>query len=173
MAALRHNFSSVCRPITLFRVPRSIAPTRLPTRRAASQYSSPGGGRRRPGPYNRFSRPQSLKKLWQTSPIFRVGISTAGAGLGVFVVYNIETVPVSGRKRFNWISPEYEREMGQRLYQHTMRQYRKKILPASHPQTQNVRRVLDRLIPASGLRDQEWEIHVIQDKTMNAFVIPG
>lgn len=37
-----------------------------------------------------------------------------------------------------------------------------------------VQRVLDRLIPQSGLVDQEWEVHVIDDMSqMNAFVIPG
>ncbi|MCJ1392630.1 hypothetical protein MMC18_005500 [Xylographa bjoerkii] len=37
-----------------------------------------------------------------------------------------------------------------------------------------VHRVLNRLIPASGLEGQEWEVHVIDDKEqMNAFVIPG
>lgn len=38
-----------------------------------------------------------------------------------------------------------------------------------------VQRVLDRLIPHSGLSTDEnqWEVHVIQDDTKNAFVIPG
>jgi len=51
---------------------------------------------------------------------------------------------------------------------------------ASSPRAQDydkrvrkVRRVLERLIPASGLTDQNWEIHVIDDPQKNAFVIPG
>lgn len=36
-----------------------------------------------------------------------------------------------------------------------------------------VQRVLDRLIPHSGLEGDQWEIHVIDDDTKNAFVIPG
>lgn len=38
-----------------------------------------------------------------------------------------------------------------------------------------VQRVLDRLLPHSGLgtEDDQWEVHVIQDPQKNAFVIPG
>ena len=36
-----------------------------------------------------------------------------------------------------------------------------------------VQRVLNRLIPHSGLQGEEWEIHVIDDPEKNAFVIPG
>lgn len=36
-----------------------------------------------------------------------------------------------------------------------------------------VRRILDRLIPASGLTDQKWEVYVIDSDEVNAFVIPG
>lgn len=54
------------------------------------------------------------------------------------------------------------------------------LMGASSPRAQDydkrvrkVRRVLERLIPASGLTDQNWEIHVIDDPQKNAFVIPG
>lgn len=36
-----------------------------------------------------------------------------------------------------------------------------------------VQRVMDRLIPASGLEGKEWEVHVIESDEKNAFVIPG
>ena len=55
-----------------------------------------------------------------------------------------------------------------------MQEYRGRILPSSHPDSKLVQKVMKRLIPASGLEGQEWEIYVINDKkTMNAFVIPG
>lgn len=36
-----------------------------------------------------------------------------------------------------------------------------------------VQRVLDRLVPSSGLVDANWEVHVIEAPMKNAFVIPG
>lgn len=91
-----------------------------------------------------------------------------------FVGYNLETVPVSGRKRFNWVTPEYEEQMGMEQYKQVMREFGSQILPEWHPRTKYIQRVLDRLIPSSGLEGQKWEVNVIDDpKQMNAFVIPG
>lgn len=59
------------------------------------------------------------------------------------------------------------------MYSQTMQQYGNQILPASHPKSRMVQRVLDRLIPHSGLANEEWEVHVINDPMKNAFVIPG
>ncbi len=48
------------------------------------------------------------------------------------------------------------------------------ILPAWHPLTQRVRRVTARLLPYSGLEDDDWEVLVVDDPhTANAFVLPG
>jgi predicted Zn-dependent protease len=61
------------------------------------------------------------------------------------------------------------------LYQQVIEQYQGRILPQSHPQHKLVQRVLDRLIPHSGLpaETNNWEVHVIKDEQKNAFVIPG
>ena len=74
---------------------------RIPQRRYASQWPGSGGGRRN-YQYSRFSRAQQAANLWRVSPVFRTVTYTAAGGTGVFVVTNIETVPESGRKRFNW-----------------------------------------------------------------------
>ena len=141
--------------------------------RHQSQFPLPRGSRRNPS-YNRFNRAKTVKYLWQSSPTFRYGVGAAGAGTAAFIAYNIETVPVSGRRRFNWVSAAYEEQMGRHLYQDILNQYQSKILPSQHSQTRLVRRVLERLIPHSGLDRQEWEVHVIEDpEQMNAFVIPG
>ena len=127
--------------------------------------------------YNRFNRgPQSrfsqIGGLWASSPFFRIGVySAAGCG-GVFYITHIEDVPVTGRRRFNFISPETARQMGLEQYRQVLRQYRGRILPDWAPESQMARRVLDRLIPASGV-DGEWELHVVRDEQTNAFVLPG
>ena len=133
------------------------------------------GGRPRQQPqYQRFSRTHSLRYLWQTSQGFRYGVGATGTATVGFVGYNLETVPVSGRLRFNWVSPVYEEQMGQQQFQQVIQEFGPRILPSWHPHTQMVRRVLDRLIPSSGLEGNEWEVYVIDDKSqINAFVIPG
>lgn len=146
---------------------RPIVPT--PALRTASQF-------RRPQPrYNRFSRTQQLRHLWFTSPRFRYGVGAAGLGGGTFYVYNLERVPISGRLRFNCVPAQYEEQMAQEQFQQVMREYQGKVLPANHPKTRMVRRVLERLVPNSGLEAQGgWEVRVIEDKeNMNAFIIPG
>ena len=72
-------------------------------------------------------------------------------GVGVFYISNIETVPVSGRRRFNVFSPAFEARTAQQLYQRTMDEFRGRILPDNHPYTQTVRRVMERLITVSGM----------------------
>lgn len=71
------------------------------------------------------------------------------------------------------MSESYEKQSGEQLYQQVMQEYGNKILPPSHPQSRMVQRVLDRLLPHSGLSYEGWEVHVIQDDIKNAFVIPG
>jgi len=82
---------------------------------------------------------------------------------------------VSHRRRFNIVSHDYERQTGQQLYKDVMQEYSDRLLPESHPQARMVQRVLDRLIPHSGLSasENQWEVHVIRDEQKNAFVIPG
>ena len=159
----RSPFSNFSKSFPLIRLTPSA-----PSIREASQF-------RRPGPrYNRFSRSQQLRDLWRTSPSFRYKVGAVGLGGGVFYVYNLERVPVSGRLRFNCIPANLEEQMGQKLYQQVMREYGGKVLPASHPQSRMVRRVLEKLVPNSGLERQGgWEVSVIEDEQANAFVIPG
>ena len=72
------------------------------------------------------------------------------------------------------MSETYEQEMGKQQYEQIINQFGGRILPEWHPHVKLVRRVLERLIPASGLEGQEWEVNVIDDKAqLNAFVIPG
>ena len=141
-------------------------------RRAVSQWG-PVGPRRTPR-YNRFNRAQRLYSLWYTSPAFRYGIGAIGVAGGSFYYMNLERVPISGRLRFNCISPAYEEQLSQRTLQAVLQEFRGKVLPPSHPYSKLVNRVIARLIPAAGLEGSGWEIRVINDREQkNAFVIPG
>jgi predicted Zn-dependent protease len=50
---------------------------------------------------------------------------------------------------------------------------REYLLPVNSEEHLMVQRVLERLIPHSGLESEEWKVHVIADGQVNAFVIPG
>jgi metalloendopeptidase OMA1, mitochondrial len=105
-------------------------------------------------------------------------------------------VPVSGRTRFNCYSEaqvnevsdmqanrviyEVEHSGGRFLPDYDPRYATHRSLGMSGPpidriyRTLLVKRVMRRLIPVSGMADEEWEIRVIDDpKTANAFVLPG
>ena len=144
-----------------------------PPQRAASQFRGFPGGYRRPS-YNRFNGARRIADRWTTSPNFRLGVLAAGGGGLTFYIYNSETVPISGRRRFNCVPESWEINYAKGTYQEVMRAFGKKILPPNHPDSIMVNRVLRRLIPASGLGDENWEVQVIGDREQtNAFVLPG
>lgn len=168
--------------------PRWIRPRPLPLflqRRPASYQHFPGrGGRRGPlrndpedqSPYDVRStysgqRVDRFQRIWQAHGN---KILILGAGGLVFYVYNLETVPVSGRRRFNCISDAREEAMGRIMYRGELQDLQGRLLPANHPLTQRVAKVVERLLPASGLGHQQWAVHVVDDPDVkNAFVIAG
>lgn len=79
-----------------------------------------------------------------------VAIVLFGGGV-FFYVSNLETVPVSGRRRFNCYSEGRVEEEGTMMYKMIMQQDKDSILPAWDPRTRMVERVMTKLIPASGL----------------------
>lgn len=123
--------------------------------------------------YNRFTRAQYVAYLWKNSPTFRRATGAVGGAAVLFYVTNLESVPGSGRRRFNCVSPELEKRLAQYGYRQLLEEYRGQILPESAPETRRVDGVLERLIPNSGVHDGNWEVRVIQDDTPNAFVLPG
>ncbi|EMR09033.2 hypothetical protein PNEG_02806 [Pneumocystis murina B123] len=92
---------------------------------------------------------------------------------GVYYFSHIEYVPISNRRRFNDVSPQFEKKISQETYRQIIHQYRGRILPSNHPLTRRVQQVMIRLIRASKLKDIDWEIHVIDDPQRNAFILPG
>lgn len=143
-----------------------------PSVRLESRY---GHRNRRPTPrYDRFQRARGILELWRTSVRFRYGVGAGLSGGGGFYYYNLERVPITNRSRFNCFSYAFEERQGQKELQQTMEEYQGKVLPPDHPHSKLVTKVLQRLIPASGLADVNWEIFVIDDpEEKNAFVMPG
>lgn len=83
---------------------------------------------------------------------------------------------VSGRRRFNIISPAFEEYMGQMSVEEVKQEYGGKFLPDWDPRVRQVKKVLDRLLPyaqGAGLHNLDWEVYVIDSPEQNAFVAPG
>ncbi|KAF3938148.1 hypothetical protein ABW19_dt0200024 [Dactylella cylindrospora] len=162
---------------TPFFKPRIPLPPRLapPTHRAF--HTTPPN----PSYYSRYQRSQRLRasaynifSRWAARPSFYYEVASLGALGGSFYLYHLEEVPISGRRRFNVISPNFEKQLGDSQYQLIQEQYRNQILPDRDPRVKQVKRVLQRLIPHSGLPDDyEWKVTVIESPETNAFVIPG
>lgn len=77
--------------------------------------------------------------------------------------------------------------MGEQAEQQVLEQMGRKFLPDSHPQAIRCRRICERLLTAAGAvgdaggshgglsrkRDVNWRVHVVNDNTPNAFVLPS
>ncbi|RHZ65170.1 chaperonin-containing T-complex subunit CCT8 [Aspergillus thermomutatus] len=125
--------------------------------------------------YRRFDGPRReslLQRLLSNARPYHFVI--IGVVIGGVYANNVETVEMTGRRRFNCVSSHQELRMGQESYQEVLRSTRGKILPENHPLTVMVNRVLRRLIPQAPIEGADWRVHVIKDDGMvNAFVLPG
>lgn len=136
----------------------------------------------RGGPqYQRFNARSGIASFfsnWAAKPTFYrdVGVITAG-GTTVYVL-NLEEVPVSGRRRFNFIPAKIEEALGESTVSEIKQQYAGQFLDDDDPRSRMVKKVLERLLPfafeqGKGLAEMNWEVHVIDSPEMNAFVVPG
>ena len=146
-------------------------------KRFASRYSRFGA---KPGSGNQQQQRSNLGPAYRVQYIWRNyqrPIIVVGAGGGAFYIYNLEEVPITQRRRFNVISPSSEKELfgGSEAYQSVLQEFRGKFLPADHPLTMQVARVVEKLLPTTGgLAGDDWRVHVIDDRNQkNAFVMPG
>ncbi|KAH9900136.1 peptidase family M48-domain-containing protein [Xylariomycetidae sp. FL2044] len=120
-----------------------------------------------PGKLGRFVRSPNLKAV----------VILSALGAAAFYFTNIQTVPVSGRRRFNCFSEESVEAASEAQVKRLIWEVEHqggRFLPDWDPRTRLVKRVMARLIPVSGLEDDKWEVWVIDDPhTANAFVLPG
>jgi hypothetical protein len=98
------------------------------------------------------------------------GIGMVGL-IGGFWFWNQETVPITGRRRFNFISHEYLEENEHKfspyvfLFHLTMAIIQDKptlLLPADHPMNVVVQKVFYRLLEAQGQDPSDWKISVVR-----------
>lgn len=176
-AALRRAVTHSCRAQTgaSFSTTSSYAATLnqrqiYETFRQASARGGAGGG----GFGNRgsgFGGRQGAP-IWRT-PLFKYGSVVVVVGGGVYYVTHLEHVEITQRTRFMNISAAEEAAASKEGYLQIMQQYAGQVLPDDHKDARFVKQVAARLIRVSGLDELKWEVHVIQSKEINAFVIPG
>lgn len=116
--------------------------------------------------------PEQVRRLFASGQFRGLIILTAG-GMTIFYFMNIETVPVSGRRRFNCFSDESAEQQGQLAYKQILNEEarRGRVLPRSDFRVRRVETVLRRLIDAGDLgtgqsdrkEGEGWTVHVIED----------
>ncbi|KAK4156248.1 mitochondrial metalloendopeptidase OMA1 [Chaetomidium leptoderma] len=147
---------------------------------------NPNQGSRPHDPSHRDARLRTAKPLlhWRGWRALNTPSTYTVAGLAVaaallFYFSHLETVPVSGRTRFNVYSPASVRQAGALEHKRLLWELETKgvrVLPGWDPRTVRVKRVMRRLLPFSGMNqeEEEWEVFVVEDDgTANAFVLPG
>jgi metalloendopeptidase OMA1, mitochondrial len=91
--------------------------------------------------------------------------------LGAFWFWNQETVPITGRKRFNFIGHEYLEENEYQFFPQVFLHHltmkilqddRRALLPADHPMDVVVQKVFYQLLEAQGQDPSGWKISVIR-----------
>ncbi|KAK8056873.1 mitochondrial metalloendopeptidase OMA1 [Apiospora rasikravindrae] len=111
------------------------------------------------------------------SPSTHTVAALAFFGAVGFYFYNLQTVPVSGRKRFNCFTEESVEAVSEQQVKRIEWEVERqggRFLSDWDPRTRMVKRVMRRLIPVSGMEDSDWEVRVIDDpRQANAFVLPG
>ncbi|KAK1593302.1 peptidase family M48 [Colletotrichum navitas] len=119
---------------------------------------------------------ENLKRLARSRSTY-VAVAVLCLWCAGYVYYNFQTVPVSGRRRFNCYSEASINRLSDQQFRRVLYEIESqggRFLPSWDPRSQMVARVMRRLIPVSGLDGQEWEVRVIDDPhTLNAFVLPG
>ena len=81
-----------------------------------------------------------------------------------------ETAPITGRSQFIVMSPSQATQMGLQAYQQILS---KAKLSTNQDYINRVRTIGRRIADVSGQPDLKWEFNVIEDKTPNAFALPG
>ncbi|KAM3511842.1 hypothetical protein MY11210_004533 [Beauveria gryllotalpidicola] len=121
--------------------------------------------------------PRRTAREAASGPQSKAAVAAVMLAAAAFYVWNSQTVPLTGRTRFNFLSDE----IAERMYPQAVEDIVKQVYDAGgvilserDVRTRIVKNVMRRLIPVSGLADLKWEIYVIADNTQaNAFVLPG
>jgi predicted Zn-dependent protease len=77
---------------------------------------------------------------------------------------------MTGRHQLLLVSPEEEKSLGEEAYKKTLKESK---LSQDQAATAMIRRVGERIAKAADRPDFQWEFNLIEDKTPNAWCLPG
>lgn len=134
-------------------------------------------------PHDPYERLRDAKPLFTDrgfngfirSPSTHTVVAVAFIGAVSFYFYNVQTVPISGRKRFNCFTEESVEAVSEqqvKRIEYEVERQGGRFLNDWDPRTRLVKRVMRRLIPVSGMEDSDWEVRVIDDPRMIGTTIP-
>jgi predicted Zn-dependent protease len=86
------------------------------------------------------------------------------------VIAACETVPYTGRHQIMLLPESAELQMGLQSYQDVLK--KSKVVKEGEV-SERLTRVGRRIADATGRTDYQWEFHLIEDKQVNAFCLPG
>ncbi|RMX67263.1 hypothetical protein KXD40_007598 [Peronospora effusa] len=121
--------------------------------------------------YRRGSRTFRREDWQRMPPLFKAVVAGTVTIGGLYVVSHVETMPHNGRHRLMFLSPEYEKKLGDRAYREILRSSR--LLPPLHPMSQAVARVGRKIQEETDVPFIQWTFHVIEANEPNAFCLPG
>jgi predicted Zn-dependent protease len=81
-----------------------------------------------------------------------------------------QTAPLTGRHQLIIVTEEQELSLGAEAYKQTLKESK---LSTDAATTAMVRRVGDRIAKAAERPEYQWEFNLVEDKTPNAFCLPG
>jgi metalloendopeptidase OMA1, mitochondrial len=119
--------------------------------------------------------PGGLGRFVRSPSTYTVALLAAAAAVA-FYFANLQTVPVSGRRRFNCYSSATVEAVGDQQVKHIVYDVERqggRFLSDWDPRTQMVKRVMRRLIPVSGMEDSDWQVWVIDDPRRCARSLTG
>lgn len=98
---------------------------------------------------------------------------TAIVAAGLYYA-NLEPVPITGRQRFNILSHKLMVKIGQDEAEDWLEDHQERgghLIHFWDERTTMTKRVMKRLVHASGLRDLDWRIYVFDESESVAFVV--
>ena len=100
----------------------------------------------------------------------RIALTVMLLGTTGWITTGCETAPITGRSQFIMFSDAQATQMGVDAYQQILS---KAKLSTNQDYVRRVRTIGRRIADVSGQPDLKWEFNVIEDKTPNAFALPG
>jgi metalloendopeptidase OMA1, mitochondrial len=119
-------------------------------------------------------RAQTLETIGTTKQ-HRTYILLCVAAALVFYFANSQKVPVTGRRRFNFLREEWLSLLGESgdSYEQELRRQGVRFASKYDWRYARVMSVMQRLVPVSGLADKDWPVHLILDDGEAPLCITG